>query len=583
MAPNTAFNFFVLAVGILGMGARRREQRQLAEFAALLVFFISLLALVGYLYGELSLVQVQSYIPMAVHTAFCFIVQSLCALFVQRESRLAALFLERGSAGTLVRLMFPVAILVPTLLGALCLLGAREGYYPYQLAGALLAVASMVLFCVLISHTARRLKVLDQQRNEAELRLVAANSDLENRVRERTEALALSIAEERKLEGQLQRAQRLESLGALAGGIAHDLNNALSPILLGLELLKPRATTPKEQRLLDTLSTCAHRGTALVRQILAFARGRENSGQTHVPHLMQEIQKMAQNTFPKSIEIRTDASEDLWEVRVDTTQLYQVLLNLCVNARDAMSEGGLLTLRARNCVPGEAIHPPFPKAPTGPHVLISVSDTGSGIPPDLQERIFEPFFTTKQPDQGTGLGLSMVMNILRSHGGQVQLESAPGQGATFHLLLPAVLSSTQHMPELPPELPPGASQLILLVDDEEAVREMCKSVLEAFNYRVITAKHGAEAIVVFQSCKERIGLVIVDTEMPLMDGPATILALRKLDPQVKFLVASGAASLKKIPFAKYLSKPYSARELLETVADCCGGIAPIREERPACP
>jgi PAS domain S-box-containing protein len=383
------------------------------------------------------------------------------------------------------------------------------------------------------------------------------------------------ITQKKQLEAQFLRAQRLESIGTLASGIAHDLNNILTPILASAQLLQlqlPNANK-QHQQYLKTVETNAKRGAALVKQVLSFARGVEGKRTIlQVRHLLLEIKQIIQQTFPKSIEVDTAIPQDLWLVSADATQLHQVLMNLCVNARDAMLDGGTLSLFAENIFIDETYARMNLDAKVGPFIGITVSDTGTGIPPEIVERIFEPFFTTKELGKGTGLGLSTVMGILKSHGGYVSVYSEVGKGTQFKVFLPAV-EATETPPVEELEALTGQGELMLVVDDEAPIREITKATLEAYNYRVLTANEGIEAISLYAQHKDEISVVLTDMMMPSMNGQVAIRILQRINPQVKIIALSGLASNDKVALAAgvgvkaFLSKPYTARELLNTIND----------------
>jgi PAS domain S-box-containing protein len=382
------------------------------------------------------------------------------------------------------------------------------------------------------------------------------------------------VSEKKRLEAQFLRAQRMESIGTLAGGIAHDLNNVLSPILTAVELLQMRFTDESSQRLLNILHTNAVRGSEMIKQVLSFARGVEGQYALLGPtHLIKEITKILTDTLPKNIEITFSIPNNLWNVTGDATQLHQVLMNLCVNARDAMPQGGTLHLEAENLTVDEHYTRMNTEAKPGNYACISVSDTGAGISQQNLSKIFDPFFTTKEQGQGTGLGLSTAVGIVRSHGGFLTVYSEEGRGSQFKIYLPAVEAA--HLPvaqTLRADLPMGNGELILVVDDENAIREIARETLRTFGYEVLTAGDGTEALALFAQHRDEVRCVVTDMMMPFMDGLATIRALRRLAPEVKVIVTSGlkandkTAEAAQLGVTTFLHKPYTAEALLKALA-----------------
>lgn len=388
------------------------------------------------------------------------------------------------------------------------------------------------------------------------------------------------ITERKRREALRLRAQRLESIGTLAGGIAHDLNNILAPVVLSSDILRMRMTDPADLELVSAIGTSARRGAEVVRQVLSFARGVEG---THIPinirHLLPEIRHIVSETFPRNIACRVEAPHDLWSIMGEPTQIHQVLLNLCLNARDAMPQGGTITLRASN-VETTPEQSATPGSGTGPHVRIQVTDTGSGIAPDVRERIFEPFFTTKGPGRGSGLGLSTAMAIVRSHRGFISVESETGRGTTIAVHFPAdqpAGAATAAPAGAGPAEAPGRGQLILVIDDEASVRSITRQSLESAGYRVLTAEDGARGIAVFTQRRAEIALVLTDMMMPVMDGVAVIKALRRAAPTARIIAVSGAADVSALgqtalpsPPVGFLLKPFNLDSLLRAVHEALG-------------
>ncbi|WP_346291374.1 hybrid sensor histidine kinase/response regulator [Sphaerothrix gracilis] len=387
--------------------------------------------------------------------------------------------------------------------------------------------------------------------------------------------VSTDITDKKQLETQFYRAQRLESLGTLAGGIAHDLNNMLTPIL-GIAKLLPHLIPDIDQKTSEFLEILTHsteRGAELVKQVLTFARGIEGQYQMiPVENLISEVNQLIEHTFPKSVEISASVADDLWMVTGDTTHLHQVLMNLCVNARDAMPDGGQLSLTAKNVWVEPNLTQGHPEAQAGPHVMITVQDTGTGISPQILDRVFEPFFTTKGAGQGTGLGLSTVIGILKSHKGFIQVASQSGQGTQFKIYLPAV-NAEAGQSLVNPQADTGQGQMILVVDDEGPIREITKTILEAYNYRALTACDGIEAIALYRQYGPEISAVLIDLMMPKMGGEAVIRALRQIEPQVQLIATSGLASNEQkeitqdLGVSAFLPKPYTPEALLHALSE----------------
>ena len=385
------------------------------------------------------------------------------------------------------------------------------------------------------------------------------------------------ITEQKQLEAQFLRTQRLESLGTLASGIAHDLNNILAPIL-GFARLLPLKLPHVDQQtkgFFKIMETNAQRGTALVKQILTFSRGLEGEkGIVQVRHLITEIGQIIGETFPKSLELQIKSSKTLWTVNADVNQLHQVLMNLAVNARDAMPDGGKLTIEAENFTADPEYARLHLEASEGDYLAITVTDTGVGIPPEIIDRIFEPFFTTKEIGRGTGLGLSTVIGIVKSHGGFIDVVSRTrGQrGTKVKIFIPASKTATS-ITEENNELPLGNGELILVVDDESSMLEVTKATLEIYNYQVLTANNGIEAIALYVRHQQAIDLVIMDIMMPGMDGKTAIRTLKQINPKLEIIAVSGLIASQKImaeldsDVTAFMSKPYGNEELVKTISE----------------
>lgn len=386
----------------------------------------------------------------------------------------------------------------------------------------------------------------------------------------RVVGLAEDVTERKAIDAQFLRAQRMESLGTLAGGIAHDLNNVLTPILMAVDLLRLNRDVRLRERALESIEECARKGAEMVRQVLSFARGLEGRRvEVEVESLIREVAGIANDTFLKAIDIRVEVAPDLPRVTGDPTQLHQVLLNLCVNARDAMPRGGVLWIRATRRHLGQADVASHTGVEPGQFVAVAVQDTGTGMPPEVLDRIFEPFYTTKEPGRGTGLGLSTSLAIVRSHGGFFDVTSREGSGTEFTVYLPAAASAgapgeAAHREEAPR----GHGELILVVDDEALIREVTRQILEAYGYRVELAANGEEGVAQYARLRGDVALVLTDMMMPVMDGAALIAAIHALDPAARIIAVSGLTVDPGLPpeaNVRHLTKPYSRQELLQAI------------------
>ncbi len=382
------------------------------------------------------------------------------------------------------------------------------------------------------------------------------------------------ITERKKLEAQFLRAQRMESVGTLASGIAHDMNNILAPIMMSVELLKEDAKDEQTLETLNTLASSSQRGAELIRQLLAFARGIDGQRvPVDVHALLVDLHRVMKDVFPKNVEFSVSTAADCWKTHGDASQLHQVFLNLCVNARDAMPQGGKLTIDVENVVLDDVYAAMNPQGRAGAFVVVSVSDDGVGMPPAVIDRIFEPFFTTKEVGKGTGLGLSTVLGIVKSHGGFVNVYSEEGAGTQFKVYLPAQASETEREEVVVTQsnLPRGNGELVLLVDDELGVREIARKTLVRFGYRVVEAANGAEAVALYVQRAREVAIVLTDISMPVMDGVALITALRSLNPKLRVLVSSGlplnvgVAKTMEWGAARFIPKPYTSERLLRVI------------------
>jgi len=387
-------------------------------------------------------------------------------------------------------------------------------------------------------------------------------------------AVKEDITERKRLEERFLRSQRMESIGTLASGVAHDLNNILAPIMLAIDVLREGARSQQDAAMLQMLAQGSQRGAGIVKQLLMFGRGVEGNRAVFSPQsLLKEMVKVIRETFPKTIALEQRFPGELWPIHAEATQIHQVLLNLCVNARDAMPHGGKLTIAAENAVLNDNDASIDPEAKPGPYLVLRVSDTGTGIRPELLDKIFDPFFTTKEPGKGTGLGLSTVLGIVKGHGGFVQIASKVGQGTQFAVFLPAAERSAAQAKKAPgQELPQGNGELVLVVDDEEAVCIVARRTLEKYGYRVLTVQNGAEGIVACSQHRSQIQVVLTDMVMPIMDGASLIRVLGNYSPEVRIIAMTGLSGQEDKTFKPassahaFLSKPFTAEQLLTVVS-----------------
>jgi PAS domain S-box-containing protein len=390
------------------------------------------------------------------------------------------------------------------------------------------------------------------------------------------------VTERKKLETQLLRAQRMESIGTLAGGVAHDLNNVLTPILLSFELLAAKATTEEDRKLIEKTKASATHGAALVQQLLAFARGADAKRVRLDPAVaLTDLESLIRQNLPPTIKLSVQITESPWAIQADVTQFNQVLINLCINARDAMPQGGRIEVVTKNVTVDAALASVNPGVRGGPFVRISVIDNGLGIAPPIIDKIFDPFFTTKAAGKGTGLGLSMVAGILKSHGGFVQVESEAGRGSTFHLFFPGIPEQKPAKRDIAPALARGEGEGILLIDDEPVVRETLQLLLQRAGYKIFPAGDGKSGIAEFDRRKDEISLVITDMMLPDQLGTEVVKALRRREPMLPIIGISGMMGsgnfdqlLKLNPAVECLAKPLTPAVLLAAVRRGLAALKP---------
>lgn len=376
----------------------------------------------------------------------------------------------------------------------------------------------------------------------------------------------------RKYERQLRQSQKLEAIGALAGGIAHDFNNILSAVIGYGELAMGRAEkgTPLADDLSEIL-TAGNRAKDLIKQILTFSREKEMAkNPVRLAMIVKECAKLLRSSIPATIDMITDLNSDA-AVMGDAAQFHQIVMNLCTNASQAMKRtGGQLTITLKDVLLDKEFAATHPDLSPGPHVLLSIQDSGSGIPPDIIDHIFVPFFTTREKEEGTGLGLSVVHGIVKDFKGEILVYSEMGKGTVFKIYFPAVKKTPSHESVVPVSIPAG-SERILLVDDEPSIVKMGKQVLESLGYHVTVRTNGIEALELFKARKDDFDLIISDMTMPKMDGEALVREIKKITAQIPIILCTGfnpnmdedrAAAL---GISALAHKPFSKHELGMTI------------------
>ncbi len=396
-------------------------------------------------------------------------------------------------------------------------------------------------------------------------------------------ALVTDLTSQKELERKLLQAQKMESIGTMAGGIAHDFNNILTGILGFTSILKEKVTDrPDLARFVEIIENSSLRAAALVKKMLVFSRETkpQDDATCRINEVIEESLTLLKSSFPKNIKLEFHLTKDLPQILCDPSQLQQIVLNLCINARDAMPHGGTLKISTSLCsiedLPasfrGRTDHSAF--------VKLDVADTGTGIPQDIIDRIFDPFFTTKEVGKGSGLGLAMVYGILESLGGMIDVETNPGMGTSFHLYFRVALPREYASKETESEVQLSGSEAILVVDDEELVRDLACEILRPYGYRTIMAKNGREAVSIYRSLFPEISLVLMDVVMPEMDGIKASREILKTDPTAKILFCSGYSSRADLSefhqsqLPLLIKKPFNPDRLLKAVRHCLDARVP---------
>jgi len=393
------------------------------------------------------------------------------------------------------------------------------------------------------------------------------------------EAVVIDITEQKNLEKQLIQAQKMEAIGTLAGGIAHDFNNILTGILGYVSILKEKAnlnSDPLLNKALSIIESSSLRAANLTKQLLAFARkGKYQETTVNLNNIVKEVLRLLEETLDRRIKLMHSMEKDLWHIRADEGQIYQCILNLCINAKDAMPDGGMIKISTQNKILTTHQHAVGNIIPPGKYVVLEVTDNGCGMSPEVKAKIFDPFFTTKEQGKGTGLGLAMVYGIIRNHDGYIQVESSPGIGTTFTIYLPAVDITTQSPKDseifISHTKKNGKPIGILAIDDESAILELTRDILTEYNYKVFTATTGEEGLKILKTYKNDIDIILLDIMMPGMGGKETLFNIKKQYPDIPILLVTGFAAdklaqeLLRKGAAGILLKPYRQSQLLRAI------------------
>jgi signal transduction histidine kinase/ActR/RegA family two-component response regulator len=566
----TATCFILLGMALV---TSNRRHAWFSQGLALVALLGSTIISVGYLYDIRELVGIGSYTTTAPHTAALLVALALGVLFLQPGEGVMAALSSDTLGGRMARHTLPATIAVPILLGWLRLEGERAQLYPAHLGPPLIVFGTMVLLSIVVWLNARRLDDVDARRREAEDEMRRANETLEDRVAVKTAEAMQNQARAAEAAERLRTGQRMEAMGQLAGGVAHDFNNTMTVITGYSELLLAR--TPRDDdsyKPLEEIRKAGVRCSALTRHLLAFSRR-----QVLTPSLMDlnvvvaDLGEMLPMLIGEDVEVAIESQPDLWPIRADATQVEQVIVNLVVNARDAMPEGGTVTIRTRNIDVTETNGPAHPEMAAGSYVQITVADSGRGMTEEIKARAFDPFFTTKPIGQGTGLGLSTAYGVITQSGGSIFLDGAPGQGTTVRIYLPRAFGiATTAQSSLTVPLERGA-ETVLLVEDEEALRQLLKTVLEGAGYRVLEAGNARQALDLSGAHQGPIDILVSDVVMPGMGGRELVERITPLRPEARVLLISGYTQTAGFEHtiakagAAFLQKPFTPDVFLTRV------------------
>ena len=525
---------------LLGCALATKRRVWVSHCAALAALLGSTIVTVGYLYDIRELVGLGRYTTTAPHSAGLIVLLALGVLFLQPGAGVMAALSSDTLGGRMARRTLPATIAIPILLGWLRLEGERAQLYPAHLGPPLIVFGTLVLLSIVVWLNARRLDDADVRRREAEDEMRRANETLEDRVAVKTAEALKNQARAAEAAERLRTGQRMEAMGQLAGGVAHDFNNTMTVITGYTELLLAR-TPPDEEsyKPLEEIRRAGVRCSALTRHLLAFSRR-----QVLTPSLMDlnvvvaGLGEMLPMLIGEDIQVAIECGPDLWLVRADSTQIEQVIVNLVMNARDAMPSGGTVTIRTRNVNltgPDAGAHP---ETSAGSYVHLTVADSGRGMDEETRARAFDPFFTTKPVGQGTGLGLSTAYGIITQSDGGIYLDSAPGRGTTVRIYLPRAFGKVTAAPSASAELLERGAETVLLVEDEEGLRRLLKTVLEGAGYQVLEAANARTALEISGAHQGPIDILVSDVVMPGMSGWQLVERIAPLRPEARILPVS---------------------------------------------
>jgi len=594
MAPNTALTFVLVGLGLGSMGIGAAFRRSLYKHLALPPLTISMLAVTGYAYGMRPFYGVASHIPMALNTSIAFLALSVGILFSYPERGLTAVFARNDLGGAMARRLFPLTVGTLLALGWLRTHMGKMGLYDAEVGVQVSVFVSSVVVGIVIWITAHSLSRADTERQRAAEFLKVAHDDLERRVEERTveltqanRALEHEMADRlrteealRKSEGQLRQAQKMEAIGRLAGGVAHDFNNMLTAILGHCQLMRLRFS--EEDPVLkdaEEIEKAGQRAAALTRQLLAFSRQQVLQPKVlNLNDLVNEMDRMLRRLIGADIDLLTVPDMSIGTIQADPGQIEQVLMNLVVNSRDAMPDGGKITIETSEADLDEIYARSRPGLRPGRYVLLAVSDTGCGMDAETRAQVFEPFFTTKEAGKGTGLGLSTVYGIVKQSDGYVDVYSEPGHGASFKIYFPRANAAAEKVRAgWPVEKAPRGTETILLVEDEDLVRAVVRKSLELYGYCVVTAQDGREALKTLEADVQAFDLIITDIMLPHMRGPELAERASRMSPNSKILFISGYTDKTIIHRGiltagnAYLQKPFTPETLARKVREVLDG------------